>query len=136
MLRKYVRRYEVRLKDKVAIITGAGAGMGRVTAVLFSEEGARTVVVDIDEKAGQETVDMIRAKGQEALFISTDIADVSQVSSMVRKVTEEYGRLDILVNNAGVYARGDIVTIDEKLWDRIMNVNLRGAFLCCKYSIP
>ncbi|TET61788.1 glucose 1-dehydrogenase [Candidatus Aerophobetes bacterium] len=126
----------MRLKDKVAIITGAGAGMGRVTAVLFSEEGARTVVVDIDEKAGQETVDMIRAKGQEALFISTDIADVSQVSSMVRKVTEEYGRLDILVNNAGVYARGDVVSIDEKLWDRIMNVNLRGAFLCCKYSIP
>lgn len=126
----------MRLKDKIAIITGAGAGMGRATAVLFSEEGAKTVVIDIDEAAGQGTVDMIRKKQQKALFIPTDITDVSQVKSMVARVMEEYGRLDVLVNNAGVYTRGDVVNTDEELWDRIMNVNLRAAFLCCRYCIP
>ncbi|MFQ6067405.1 MAG: SDR family NAD(P)-dependent oxidoreductase [bacterium] len=126
----------MRLENKVAVITGAGAGMGRVTAVLFSEEGAKTVVVDIDKKGGEGTVDMIRGNQGEVLFVPTDITDPSQVRSMVTKVIEAYKKLDILVNNAGVYARGDVINTDEELWDRIMNVNLRAAFLCCRYCIP
>lgn len=126
----------MRLRNKVAAVTGAGAGIGRATAVLFSQEGAKTAVVDIDKKGGQGTVDAIRGKGQEALFVPTDITDPSQVSSMVARVMEAYGRLDILVNNAGVYAQADVINTDEELWDRIMNVNLRAAFLCCKYCIP
>ena len=126
----------MRLRNKVAVITGAGAGIGRATAVLFSEEGGKVVVVDVDRKEGQNTVGMIRGKKQEALFVPTDITDVGQVRSMVTRVTEAYGRLDILVNNAGVYAQGDAIDTDEGEWDRIMNVNLRAAFLCCKYSIP
>jgi NAD(P)-dependent dehydrogenase (short-subunit alcohol dehydrogenase family) len=125
----------MRLKNKVAVITGAGSGIGRATATLFSEEGAKVVVVDIDKERGRETVDMIKGKEGEALFIPTDITDPSQVKSMVRKVVEIYGKIDILVNNAGLYAQGDVVNTVEEQWDKIMAVNLRAAFLCCKYSI-
>jgi len=126
----------MRLKNKVAIVTGSGAGIGRTTAILFSEEGAKTIVVDIDRKAGQQTVDMIRDRNGDAQFVPTDITDSSQVKSMANRTVDAYGRLDILVNNAGVFAQGDTVETEETLWDRIMNLNLRAAFLCCKYSIP
>jgi len=126
----------MRLRKKVAVITGAGSGIGRATALLFSEEGAKVAIVDIDKEMGQQTTDIIRKRGQEALFIPTDITDPSQVKSMVENVTHTYGRIDILVNNAGIYDQGDIVNTDEEKWDRIMNVNVRAAFLCCKYCIP
>ncbi len=126
----------MRLRNKVAIITGAGSGIGRTTALLFSEEGAQVAIVEIDKERGQDTVDMIRGKGEEALLIPTDITDSSQVKSMVNKVIETYGKMNILVNNAGLYLQGDTISTNEKQWDRIMAVNLRAAFLCCKYCIP
>jgi len=126
----------MRLKDKVAVITGAGSGIGRTTAVLFADEGAKVVIVDIDKKGGEDTLDILAGKEKAALFVPTDITDVVQVKSMVDKVVEEYGKLDILINNAGVYAKGDASNTDEEQWDKIMNVNLRAAFLCCKYCIP
>lgn len=126
----------MRLRNKVAVITGAGSGIGRTTALLFSEEGAKVAIVEIDKERGQDTVDMIRGKGQEALFIPTDITDPSQVKSMVNQVIEAYGKMNILVNNAGLYLQGDAISTNEKQWDKIMAVNLRAAFLCCKYCIP
>ena len=126
----------MRLRKKVAIITGAGSGIGRTTALLFSEEGAKVAIVEIDKEKGQDTANMIRGKGQEALFIPTGITDPSQVMSMVRKVIEAYGKINILVNNAGLYLRGDAISTNEKQWDKIMAVNLRAAFLCCKHCIP
>ncbi len=126
----------MRLRNKVAIITGAGSGIGRTTALLFSEEGAQVAIVEIDKERGQDTVDMIRGKGEEALLIPTDITDSSQVKSMVSKVIETYGKMNILVNNAGLYLQGDAISTNEKQWDKIMMVNLRAAFLCCKYCIP
>lgn len=125
----------MRLRKKVAIITGAGSGIGRATAVLFSQEGAEVVVVDINREGGQATLDMIKEKRREALLI-TDITDASQVKSMVAEVVKAYGRIDILVNNAGLFARGDVITANEEQWDKVMAVNLRAAFLCCKYCIP
>ncbi len=126
----------MRLRNKVAIITGAGSGIGRATALLFSKEGAKVAIVEIDRDRGQKTVDMIREKGQEALLALTDITDPSQVKSMVTKVIEVYGKINILVNNAGLYVQGDVINTNEEQWDRIMAVNLRAAFLCCKYCIP
>lgn len=126
----------MRLRNKIAIITGAGSGIGRTTALLFSEEGAQVAIVEIDKERGQDTVDMITRKGREGLFIPTDITDPSQVKSMVTKVIEAYGKINILVNNAGLYVQGDVVNTNEEQWDRIMAVNLRAAFLCCKYNIP
>ncbi len=126
----------MRLRNKVAIITGAGSGIGRTTALLFSEEGAQVAIVEIDEERGQDTVDMIRGKGEEALLVPTDITDSSQIKSMVNKVIETYGKMNILVNNAGLYLQGDAISTNEKQWDKIMMVNLRAAFLCCKYCIP
>jgi len=126
----------MRLPNKVAIITGAGSGMGRATAVLFAEEGAKPVVVDIDEESGQATVDMIKEKGQEALFIPADVTNCSQVKSMVARVVESCGKVDVLVNSAGMWRLGNVVDVEEEEWDKIMDLNLRGTFLCCKYCIP
>jgi len=126
----------MRLQDKVAVITGAGSGIGRATAILFSREGAKTIIVDIDEKTGQATVDMIKEKGREALFVPTDITDSFKIKFMVTRVIETYGKLDVLVNSAGLLATGNVIDIDEGQWDKIMNVNLRAAFLCCKYCLP
>ncbi len=126
----------MRLSNKIGVVTGAGSGIGRTTALLFSEEGAKVAIVEIDKKRGQETVDMIKEKGGEALFVLTDITDPSQVKSMVNKVVEAYGNIDILVNNAGLYVQGDVINTREEQWDEIMAVNLRAAFLCCKYCIP
>ena len=126
----------MRLQDKVAVITGAGSGIGRATAILFSREGAKTIIVDIDEKKGQATVDMIKEKGREALFVPTDITDSFKIKFMVTKVIETYGKLDVLVNNAGLLTAENVIDIDEGQWDKIMDVNLRAAFLCCKYCLP
>ena len=126
----------MRLKNKVAVITGAGSGIGRTTAILFAKEGAKVVIVDIDKKAGEETLNLLQGKERAALFIPTDITDVVQVKSMVSKVVERYRKLDILINNAGLYAKGDASNTDEGQWDKIMNVNLRAAFLCSKNCIP
>ncbi|MFQ5836157.1 MAG: SDR family NAD(P)-dependent oxidoreductase [bacterium] len=126
----------MRLRNKVAVVTGAGSGIGRTTALLFSEEGAKVVVVEIDKERGQYTVDMITRKGREAFLVPTNITDPSQVKSMVRKVIEAYGKINILVNNAGLYVQGDVISASEEQWDKIMAVNLRAAFLCCKYCIP
>jgi len=126
----------MRLKNKVAIITGAGSGIGRTTALLFSEEGAKVAIVEIDKERGQDTVDMIRGKRREAFLVPTDITDPSQVKSMASKVLEAYGKINILVNNAGLYVQGDVIRTNEEQWDKIMAVNLRAAFLCCKYCIP
>ena len=126
----------MRLRNKVAIITGAGSGIGRATALLFSEEGAKVAIVDIDKKMGQQTTEIIRKRGQEALFIPADITDLFQVKSMVEKVVKRYEKIDILVNNAGLYTQGNAINTNEELWDKIMAVNLRAAFLCCRYCIP
>ncbi len=126
----------MRLAGKAAIITGAGAGIGRATAHLFAEEGAEVVVVDCDSEAGTKTVRLIEENGGAAIFLQVDVSKAADVKRMVERTVERYGRLDILVNNAGIYTQGDVVEAAEEEWDRILDVNLKGVFLCSKYSIP
>lgn len=126
----------MRLAGKVAIITGAGAGIGRATALLFAQEGAEVVVADFDPERGKETVRLIEERGGRAIFLQADVSKAADVKRMVKTTVERYGRLNILVNNAGIYAAADVVQATEEDWDRILDVNLKGVFLCSKHSIP
>ena len=129
----------MRLKNKVAIVTGSGAGIGRAIAVGYARAGAKVVVVDVNATNGEATVAEIRNSGGEAVFVQTDVSKTTEVKRAVETAVEQYGRVDILVNNAGVQlfdrdARAHELT--EEAWDRTHSVNLRGAWLCSKYTIP
>ena len=128
----------MRLADKVTIITGGGGGMGRVAARMFAAEGARVVVAEYSEAAGQETVDLIRADGGEASFVKADVSKEADARGMVDHAVATYGRLDCLYNNAGVMPEADHSVTDTEVdvWDAVMAVNVRGVYLGCKYAIP
>jgi NAD(P)-dependent dehydrogenase (short-subunit alcohol dehydrogenase family) len=126
----------MRLLGKVAIVTGGGLGIGKAIAETFAREGARVLVSDVNEPAGQETVQAIEASGGVARFVRTDVSVAEEAQQMAAAALAEYGRLDVLVNSAGVYARGDVVTTSEETWQRMLGVNLTGVFLCCKAAIP
>jgi NAD(P)-dependent dehydrogenase (short-subunit alcohol dehydrogenase family) len=126
----------MKLKNKVAIVTGAGSGIGRTTARLFAAEGASVVVVDIEKKTGEETVDSIRKRGQDAVFVKTDVSKGSDVEAMVAQAIKKYGKLDILFNNAGIDIAKPIVETTEAEWDQTLNINLKGVFWGCKFSLP
>lgn len=120
----------MKFKNRVVLITGAARGVGRAVALAFQEEGARVVLVDVDELALAALAEEITSGGGEALAITCDITKSAEVREMVRRVQEVYNRLDILVNNAGIIRRGNIDTVTEEDWDRVLAVNLKGAFLC------
>ena len=128
----------MRLQDKVAIITGAGSGMGRVAAQMFAAEGAKVLVAEYDEKAGTETAALVRAAGGEATFVQTDVSTETDAAAMVAAAKDRYGKLDVLYNNAGVMPELDhsVVDTDVATWDQVMAINVRGVFLGCKYAIP
>ena len=126
-----------RLDGKVAIVTGAGSGIGQATAVRFADEGASVVIADINEAGGQETLQEIDQAGGTAAFVSTDVAKAEQVAQMVAESVSRFGKLDILVNSAATLINTPLIQdTDEADWDRMMEVNLRGTFLCCKYAAP
>lgn len=125
----------MRLKDKVAIITGAAKGIGKKTAEIFAREGAKVVVADFDEEAGVKTAEEIKNNGAESIFIKVDVSDAGSAENMINKTVEEFGRLDILVNNAGITADGWLVKMDETAWDKVINVNLKGVFNCTKTAV-
>ena len=128
----------MRLADKVAIITGSAGGMGRAAAELFASEGASIVVTDVAVKEGEETVQAIREAGGNAIFVQTNVAVEEEVRHMVNVAVETFGHVDILYNNAGIMPGddGSVTDISEVTWDRIMDINLKSAFLCSKYTIP
>lgn len=130
-----------RLKDKVALVLGAGCltegwGNGNATAVAFAREGADIIAVDINEDAAANTAELVEREGRRALHLVADVASLEQVQRAVNIAVETFGRIDILHNNAGINARGGPVELDEEGWDRVMDVNAKGAYSACKAVIP
>lgn len=124
------------LKGKVVLVTGAGSGIGRASALAFAREEAKVVVADIAVEGAGETVSMIKDTGGEALFIKTDVAQVDEVENVVSKIVNAYGRLDCAHNNAGIEGiTTSLADCTEENWDNVMNVNLKGVWLCMKYEI-
>ena len=128
----------MRLSGKVALITGAGSGIGRETALLFASEGASVVVADVNVQAAERTVSDVKGAGGRALAVRADVSRGADAKAMVEAAEREFGRLDVLMNNAGISHIDDngAVDTDESVWDLTMAVNVRGVFLGCKYGIP
>jgi NAD(P)-dependent dehydrogenase (short-subunit alcohol dehydrogenase family) len=129
----------MRLKDKVAIVTGATSGIGRAGAILFAREGAKVVVVGRRKAAGEETVKRIKGIGGKAIFVKADVSKASEIKRMVDETVQTYGKIDILFNNAGILpeaSKKQLKDLSEEVWDRVMAVNVKGVFLTSKHVIP
>ncbi len=124
-----------RLSRKVALITGAGMGMGEAEAILFAKEGAKVIVTDINEEAGQDTINKIEKAGQKAEFMKLNVTDESNWTTVMRAVIEKYGKLDVLVNNAGILLFKTLEETTEDEWEGIFKVNTKGVFLGCKHAV-
>lgn len=128
----------MRLKDKVALITGGGSGIGREASLLFAREGAAVVVVDVVDDAGRHTVEEVTSHGGRASYVHADVSSGKDSEAMVVHAEHEFGRLNIVFNNAGIMhsADDDAISTSEETWDLTMRINARGVFLGCKYGIP
>ena len=128
----------MRLKDKVALITGSGSGIGRESALLFAREGAKVLVVDLKEELGKKTVEEIKKTNGEASFFRADVSNANEVQAMIQHAEDTLGELNVLFNNAGIFPDkdGSVLDTEEDVWDLVMQVNLKGVFLGCKYGIP
>lgn len=126
----------MRLEGKVAVITGAGQGIGAGIARTFGKEGARIVIAEVNEEAGRDTVQELQNDGVDAIVLQTDVGDEESVQALMKRAVSEYGKIDILVNNAAINIRKSVTDTSLEEWQNVMNVNLNGPFLCSKYAIP
>ena len=131
----------MRLENKVAIVTGAGQGIGEAAAIKMAEEGAKVVVSDINEQTGNAVVERIRDSGGEAVFVAADVSNVDDVKALIAATKEAFGRLDVLHNNAGVHEtnfteQAQSFELDEAVWDKVVGINLKGVWMCSKYAAP
>jgi NAD(P)-dependent dehydrogenase (short-subunit alcohol dehydrogenase family) len=124
----------MRLKDKVALITGAGSGIGQQTAILFAREGAQVVIVDVNEKAAREVASSIK----NSLAVQADVSKAADCERMVAEAEKKFGKLNVMFNNAGIMhgKDDDAVSTSEEVWDLTLDINAKGVFLGCKYGIP
>jgi NAD(P)-dependent dehydrogenase (short-subunit alcohol dehydrogenase family) len=133
----------MRLKDKVAIITGAGSGQGKAAAKLFASEGAKVVIAEWNEENGKRVEEEIVAAGHEAIFMKTDVSNEENVQTVINQVVDHYGRIDVLFNNAGIgfsarskYKMAPLLDTPLQDWNNILGINLNGVYLMSKYTIP
>jgi len=131
----------VRLENKVAIVTGAGQGIGQAAALKMAQEGAKVVVSDVNEQTGNAVVQRILDAGGEATFVRADVSDVDDVRGLMAATQEAFGRLDVLHNNAGVHEtnftqQAQSFELDESVWDKVIGINLKGVWMCSKYAAP
>lgn len=126
----------MELEGKVALVTGAAKGMGRATVEVMLREGARVLLLDWDRQAGEAALSALAAPPERAQFFGADISSAAEARAGVHQALERFGRLDILVNNAAIQTYGDAAEIDEELWDRTLNVNLKGGWLMTKFAVP
>ncbi|MBM4463485.1 MAG: SDR family NAD(P)-dependent oxidoreductase [Chloroflexi bacterium] len=128
-----------RFQDKVALVTGGGSGIGRSTALAFAKEAANVVIADVVAEGGEETLRMIRDMGTQAIFVKTDVTKESEVKALVERVVGTFSRLDYAFNNAGINGvNGEPVsftTVSQNSWNRVIDTNLKGVWLCMKYEI-
>jgi NAD(P)-dependent dehydrogenase (short-subunit alcohol dehydrogenase family) len=127
-----------RLEGKVALITGAASGMGKIAASVFAREGAAIVVADVSDDAGNETAREIESAGGRAHYVRADVSNAAEAEHMIAAATERFGGLHVLYNNAGIFPAddGSVTETPEATWDRVMAINLKGVFFGCKYGIP
>lgn len=121
-----------RLANRIAVVTGAGQGIGRAIAEAFALEGAAVAIAEINSKAGAAVADAIKSVGQKSLFVEVDVSQRSQIRVMVERVLEEWGRIDVLVNNAGIHETAPFLEVSEELFDRILTTNLKSQFFCAQ----
>jgi NAD(P)-dependent dehydrogenase (short-subunit alcohol dehydrogenase family) len=128
----------MRLQGRVASITGSGSGIGREAALLFAAEGARVLVSDVDVEAGKATVAAITDGGGNAHFVAADVSRPADVEALYLEGEQVFGKVDVLFNNAGIFddADGSVTDTPDEIWDRVVEVDLKGVFLCCKYGVP
>ncbi len=126
----------MRLKDKVAIVTGGAAGIGRAICEVFGEEGARVVVADVNADGGEETARRIKSAKGDAMFVRTDVSKEAEVERMVRAAVDAYGAVNVLVNDAAVFVFGEVQDVTDADWQRILGINVIGAAYCVKHVIP
>ncbi len=130
-----------RLQGKVAIVTGAGSGgpgvgTGKAASVLFAREGARVLLVDLEARRAEKTLETVRAEGGEASVFQADVSSASDCRDMVRAAVERYGGVHVLFNNVGILGPGDVVEVGEEVWDRVVDVNLKSMVLTSKFAVP
>ncbi|MCJ7840751.1 glucose 1-dehydrogenase [Lederbergia sp. NSJ-179] len=126
----------MRLKDKIAIITGSGSGIGKATALRFAAEGAHVIVNDINQEHGEQTVSEIKENGGNASFFQADVTVPESVQDLADYVVKDHKKMDILFNNAGISNVGRIDEVEPDVWDKVMDVNVKGVYLGCKYIVP
>lgn len=122
----------MRLKDKVALVTGGGSGIGEATCLRFAGEGAKVTICDVDVEGAGRVADAIASGGGEALLLKADVSDKSEIEGVMGRIKEHFGRLDILVNNAGINRDAFVKKMTEEQWDDVIRINLKGTFICCQ----
>lgn len=126
----------MRLAGKTAIVTGAGAGIGRCIALMYGREGAQVVAATLTGERGLETLEMLKKQGTQAIFVQTDVRREADARRMVEETVKAFGKVDVLCNNAAITSKNPVTQMLEKEWDNVLDTNLKSIFLCSKYAIP